>query len=64
MNLRILVVEPSESIADLIAVNFSREFGAEVLIFDKASKAVDALRRGASFDLFVVRNRASESADK
>lgn len=61
MDLKFLLVEPNESISDIIARNFQREFGATVRIFKTASEAIISVKVDGHYDLFIVRNHAEES---
>lgn len=64
MELKFLLVEPNESLADLIAKNFQREFGAEVVIYSTAAEALLSVKKNDYYDLFVVRNNSEETTDK
>jgi len=64
MDLKFLLVEPNEALADLIAKNFQREFGAEVVIYTTAAEALLSVKKNDYYDLFVVRNNAEETTDK
>lgn len=60
MKIKILLVEPSEPIGELISSNFEREFGAEVTIVHSGAEAVEIISKGIFFNLYVVRNFAPE----
>lgn len=61
MDLKILLVEPNESVAELISKNFEREFGAEVTIAKSGIEAVEIITKGTFFNLYVARNFSSET---
>ena len=63
MDLKILLVEPNESVGDLIYQNLVREFGAKVTNLKLASEAVELLTKKEYFDLIVVRNNSLETVD-
>ncbi len=63
MNLKILLVEPNESVGDLIAKNLEREFGAKIIHCKTAAEATEPIKKGEYFDLFVVRNSSEETVD-
>ncbi len=60
MKLKILLVEPTESIGELISKNFEREFGAEVTAVQSGAAAVEVITKGIFFNLYVTRNFAPE----
>lgn len=64
MDLKFLLVEPNESVADLIAKNFQREFGAEVVWYMTAAEALISVKKNDYYDLFVVRNVSEETSLK
>jgi hypothetical protein len=61
MDLKILLVEPNESVGDLIAKNLEREFGAKIIYLKTGANAVELLKKGEYFDLCVVRNCSLET---
>ena len=63
MDLKILLVEPNESVGDLIAKNLEREFGAKITVFKSGVDAIELIKKGEYFDLFVVRNNSTETVD-
>lgn len=63
MELKILLVEPNESVGDLIAKNLEREFGAKIIHYKSAGEALELVKKGDYFDLFVVRNNSDETVD-
>lgn len=63
MDLKILLVEPNESVGDLIYQNLVREFGAKVTNLKQASEAVELIAKKEYFDLIVVRNNSLETVD-
>jgi HD-GYP domain-containing protein (c-di-GMP phosphodiesterase class II) len=64
MSLKILLVEPNDSIRDLIQKNLEREFGSEVFSFKETTDAVSSLDSPRSYDLFIVRNATEETIEK
>lgn len=63
MELKILLVEPNDSVGELIAKNLEREFGAKTIHYKSGAEAVEVVKKGEYFDLFVVRNNSEETAD-
>lgn len=63
MNLKFLLVEPNESLGELISKNLEREFGARVILCKSAAEATEPIKKGEYFDLFVVRNNSEETPD-
>lgn len=63
MDLKILLVEPNESVGDLIAKNLEREFGAKIIVFKSGAEAIELVKKGEYFDLFIVRNTSTETVD-
>lgn len=63
MELKILLVEPNESVGDVIAKNLEREFGAKVVTYRSGVDAIELVKKGEFFDLFVVRNNSLETVD-
>lgn len=63
MNLKILLVEPNESLGGLITQNLEREFGAQVTYFKTAVSAIESIKKENFFDLFVVRNNSLETVE-
>lgn len=55
-SLKILLIEPTESIGDLITKNLQRNFDAEVVYYKTAEEGVEALKSGVSFSLILARN--------
>lgn len=64
MNLKFLLVEPNESLGELISKNLEREFGARVILCKSAAEATEPIKKGEYFDLFVVRNNSEETPDR
>ena len=64
MELKILLVEPNESVGDLIYQNLMREFGAKVTNLKSAHQAIELLNKAEYFDLIVVRNNSLETVDQ
>lgn len=64
MNLKILLVEPNDSLRELIEKNFIREFGADVSSYGNSIEALEQIDRQRYFDLIVVRNKTDETTDK
>lgn len=64
MELKILLVEPNESVGELIAKNLEREFGAKITHLKTAQEGLGLIKKGEYFDLFVVRNNSEETVDK
>lgn len=64
MELKILLVEPNESVGDLIYQNLMREFGAKVVNLKSALDAVELLSKEEYFDVIVVRNNSLETVDQ
>lgn len=63
MELKILLVEPNEAVGELIAKNLEREFGARIVHFKSGADAIEPVKKGEYFDLFVVRNNSEETVD-
>ena len=63
MELKILLVEPNEAVGELIAKNLEREFGARIVHFKSGAEAIEPVKKGEYFDLFVVRNNSEETVD-
>lgn len=63
MDLKILLVEPNEQIGDLIAKNLDREFDAKIIYLKSGAEAIERIKGGEYFDLFVVRNHSQETVD-
>ncbi|MBC7429176.1 MAG: hypothetical protein H7336_11225 [Bacteriovorax sp.] len=63
MDLKILLVEPNESVGDLIAKNLEREFGAKIVYYKSGADAVELIEKGEYFDLFVCRNSSLETVE-
>lgn len=64
MELKILLVEPNEQVGDLIAKNLGRELGARTIIFKSGAEAIESVKRGDYYDLYVVRNTSLETVDQ
>ena len=64
MELKILLVEPNESVGDLIYQNLMRVFGAKVTNLKCAHQAIELLNKAEYFDLIVVRNNSLETVDQ
>lgn len=64
MNLKILLVEPNESVGDLIAKNLEREFGAKIIHTKSGADAIESVKKGDYYDLYVVRNNSTETVDQ
>ena len=63
MELKILLVEPNEQVGDLIAKNLERELGARTIHFKSGAEAVESVKKGDYYDLFVVRNSSLETVE-
>ena len=61
--IKILLVEPSESIGEVITKSLRRAFNAEVFFFKTAAEGIECLRNDVSFSLILVRNRSIETTD-
>ena len=63
MELKILLVEPNEEIGDLIAKNLERELGARIIHFKSGAEAIESVKKGDFYDLFIVRNISLETVE-
>lgn len=60
-NIKILLVEPSESIGEVIIKSLERAFNAEVIFVHTAKEGVERIR-GEKFSLILVRNQTEASS--
>lgn len=58
--LKILLVEPSESISDLITKSLQSSFNAEVVLSKTSTEAIEYLKTGQAFSLILARNNSTE----
>ena len=63
MELKILLVEPNAEIGDLIAKNLERELGARIIHFKSGVEAIESVKKGDYYDIFIVRNMSQETVD-
>lgn len=54
--IKILLIEPTETIGDLITKNLQRTFDADVTYVKTAEVGVDAVKNGSQFSLIIARN--------
>lgn len=54
--IKILLIEPSESIGELITKNLQRNFDADVLYAQNAEEGVDAIKNDEEISLIIARN--------
>ncbi|MFA6235820.1 MAG: hypothetical protein WC635_00725 [Bacteriovorax sp.] len=62
-NIKILLVEPNESIGEVIIKSLQRAFNADVDFHQTALAGVQKLKNGENYSLILVRNQTEESAD-
>lgn len=60
-NIKILLVEPSESIGEVITKSLQRAFNANVVFHRTALEGVERLKKGEAFSLILVRNQSDEA---
>ncbi|MGZ3788772.1 MAG: hypothetical protein ACXVLQ_09630 [Bacteriovorax sp.] len=60
--IKILLIEPNESIAELITKSLQRSFKAEVQLFQTSTEGIESLKKGDNFSLVIARN-FSEAAE-
>ncbi|RPJ71369.1 MAG: hypothetical protein EHM20_14675, partial [Alphaproteobacteria bacterium] len=60
--IKILLVEPNASIAEVIIKNLERVFDAEVIFHQSAQVAVERIKSGEAFSLILVRNHTEQSS--
>ena len=63
MELKILLVEPNEDIGDLIAKNLERELGARIIHYKSGAEAIESVKKGEFYDLYIVRNMSIETVE-
>jgi HD-GYP domain-containing protein (c-di-GMP phosphodiesterase class II) len=62
-SIKILLVEPSLQVGDVITKSLQRAFNAEVTFFQTSSEGVERLKKGEIFSLILVRNQSEETPD-
>lgn len=60
-NIKILLIEPNESVGEIIIKSLQRAFGAEVIFHQSAAEGIQRIKDGESFSLVLVRNQTEES---
>lgn len=64
MDIKILLIEPNETVGDLIKKNLEREFDAKITLIRSGFEAVEIIKKGEYFDLCVARNQSESTNDK
>ena len=64
MDIKILLIEPNETVGDLIKKNLEREFDANITLIRSGFEAVEIIKKGEYFDLCVARNQSESTNDK
>lgn len=62
-HIRILLIEPNESIGEVIVKSLQRAFNAEVIFHQAAAAGVECLKNGENFSLILVRNQTEEATN-
>lgn len=62
--LKILLIEPNESMSDIITKSLQNSFDAEVIIYKTSTEAIDALKKGDSFSLILARNISADESNQ
>ncbi len=62
-NIKILLIEPNDTVGELITKSLQRSFNAEVILYKTSNQATDALKKGEIFSLIIARNRAEATAE-
>jgi HD-GYP domain-containing protein (c-di-GMP phosphodiesterase class II) len=61
--IKILLVEPSESIGEVITKSLQRAFNADVIFHKTAAEGVERLKKGEVFSVILVRNQSDETPE-
>ena len=64
MDIKILLVEPNETVGDLIKHNLEREFDAKVQVCRSGLEAALIIKKAEYFDLFISRNQTDALVPK
>lgn len=59
-NIKILLIEPNESIGEVIIKSLQRAFNADVTFHQSAQEGVQRIKNGEAFSLILVRNQTEE----
>lgn len=59
--IKILLVEPNESIAEVITKSLHLSFNADVVFHQTSTEGIERLKKGESFSLILVRNQSDEN---
>ncbi len=59
--IKILLIEPSESIGDVIIKSLERAFDAEVIYLQLVHEGVERIKKGETFSLILVRNQTDQT---
>jgi HD-GYP domain-containing protein (c-di-GMP phosphodiesterase class II) len=61
--IKILLIEPSDSIGEIITKSLQRAFKADVVLFSNSTDAVEAIREGQHYNLIIARNESTPVDD-
>ncbi len=64
MDIKILLIEPNETVGDLIKQNLKREFDAKVHVCRSGEEAVVSIKKAEYFDLYISRNQTDAVVPK
>ncbi len=64
MDIKILLIEPNETVGDLIKQNLEREFNAKVHMCKTGAEAALSIKKNEFFDLYISRNQTEETPPK
>lgn len=62
-NIKILLIEPNESVGEIIIKSLQRAFDADIIFHQTALPGVQRIKNGETFSLILVRNQTEESPD-